>query len=103
MINLIFTIYDQKAAAYIPPFFMHTSGMAARIFTDMVNDEQHQFSKHPEDYTLFKLGSFNDANAEIILEHTPITMHNGVTLINPSKENADEIQHEPPILSSPES
>lgn len=59
----IFTVYDCKAEAYLPPFYLNTRGQAIRAFTDSVNDPNHQFAKHPEDYTLFFLGSYEDANA----------------------------------------
>ena len=55
-----FSVYDQKALAYLPPFFMPEVGMATRAFTDMVNDREHMFGKHPEDFTLFELALFDD-------------------------------------------
>jgi len=61
----IFAIYDTKAAAHLPPFFLPTRGLAIRAFTDCVNDSTHQFSKHPEDYTLFLVGNFDDVSGEI--------------------------------------
>lgn len=70
MIQEIFTIYDSKAGAYLPPFFLPTVPMATRVFGDCVNDPTHQFSKHPLDYTLVHVGQFNDQNADIeIIKH----------------------------------
>lgn len=57
MMQKIFTIYDSKAHAYLPPFFLPEAGMAVRVFSDCVNDKSHQFSKHPGDYTLFQIGT----------------------------------------------
>ena len=65
MMHKLFTIYDQKAQAYLPPFFMHQTGMALRVFSDCVNSNDHQFGKHPADYTIFELGTFNDETAII--------------------------------------
>ena len=53
----IFSVYDEKAQAFLPPFFLPEVGMATRIFGDCVNSDEHQFGKHPTDYTLFHLGS----------------------------------------------
>ena len=61
----IFSIYDSKAKAYLTPFFLHQDGMAIRIFTDCVNDPNHQFNKHPEDYILFNIGTWSDDKAII--------------------------------------
>ena len=56
----VFTVYDSKAEAYMQPFYMQTTGQALRAFEDTVNDPDHQFHKHPADFTLFELGIFND-------------------------------------------
>jgi len=56
----VFSVFDSKASAYLQPFFMVTKGTAIRAFSDLVNDEKHQFGKHPEDFTLFELGEWED-------------------------------------------
>lgn len=66
MEKLVFTVYDEKSEAYLQPFFLDTTGQAIRAITDCVMDQNHQFCKHPSDYTLFQLGTFNDSNAEFI-------------------------------------
>lgn len=59
----LFSIYDSKAEAHLPPFSFAATGMAVRAFADMANDPQHQVGRHPEDYTLFELGTFDDEHA----------------------------------------
>lgn len=61
MITQMFTVFDSKAEAYLPPFYMHTVGEAKRSFADTCNNTEHQFYRHSGDYTLFHIGSFNDA------------------------------------------
>ena len=61
----IYTIYDQKAEAYLPPFYMQNNQMAVRALSDSVNNEEHQFGKYPEDYTLYTLGEFDDSTSII--------------------------------------
>lgn len=65
MILKIFCIYDSKSEAYHMPFFSTTVGQAERSFSDAVVDNTTTFSKHPEDYTLFYCGDFDDSTAEI--------------------------------------
>lgn len=48
-----FSVYDIKAAAYLPPFFLPTVGMATRTFSDCANSHDHQFGRNPADYILF--------------------------------------------------
>lgn len=63
MKHVIFAIYDEKAGAYLPPFMFHAIPMAIRSFTDCITDQDHAFGAHPEDYTLYCLGEFDDSNA----------------------------------------
>jgi len=94
MNHRIFTIYDSKAKAYLVPFFLHEDGMAVRVFADCVNDPGHQFGKHPEDYTLFQIGSWSDEKAKFITNY-PIALSNGVELKKP--EEKQQIYTDPPI------
>ncbi len=71
MLHMIFTIYDDKAECYLPPFYMKTVGEALRAFTESVNDPNHPFCKYPADYTLFKLGQFDDGKASFEIHATP--------------------------------
>ncbi len=63
MIIKMFTVYDSKTEAYLPPFYQPTNGAAIRLFEDSANDLNHAFYKHPSDYTLFYLGTFDDQKA----------------------------------------
>lgn len=65
MILKIFSVYDSKAEAYLPPFFVASKGAAIRMFSDACNDVGHNFFKHAEDYTLFELGEFDDLTGNI--------------------------------------
>lgn len=71
MILKIFTVFDSKAEAYLPPFFLGSTGLAIRSFTDTVNGTDNNIAQHPEDYTLFELGEYDDANAIINQYSTP--------------------------------
>ena len=56
----MFSIYDEKAQAYLPPFILPATEMAIRTFGDCVNSQEHQFGKHPADYTLYQIAEFDD-------------------------------------------
>ncbi len=58
-----FSVFDDKAKAFLPPFFCGEVGQASRMFSDLVNTEGHQFAKHPEDYVLYEIGLFDDGKA----------------------------------------
>lgn len=106
MLLKIFSVHDQKAEAFLPPFYMHHVGQAGRVFTDCINSNDHQFSQHPADYTLFELGTFNDQTAEIT-SITPKSIGNGVEFIKielaDTPEQLHEKRDEPQLSNDPES
>lgn len=63
MLHKMYAIFDTKAEAYLPPFYLPNDAMAVRAITDCVNDPKHQFNAHPMDYVLFALGTFSDSDA----------------------------------------
>ena len=50
-----FTIYDQKARAYITPFFAANESVAIRTFENCCTDPNHAFGRNPQDYSLHLL------------------------------------------------
>lgn len=65
----IFTVHDSKVGAYLQPFFMRSRGEAIRAFITVVNDRQSQFYSHPEDYTLFEVGTYDDQTGRVEAHH----------------------------------
>lgn len=61
MIIKIFTVFDSKAEAYLPPFSFGQVGEAIRSFLDAAGAPDHKFNTHAEDYTLYHLGTFDDS------------------------------------------
>lgn len=79
----MFSIFDDKARAFLPPFFLPEIGLAVRSFGDGVNDPSHGFGRHPEDYTLFLVGSFDQASGIVAPEAAPRVICPGVQLKRP--------------------
>ncbi len=75
----IFTVLDSKAMAYLPPFFLPNEAVAKRIFGDMVTDITHQFGKHPEDFSMYYLGEFDDQSSIISeAKNAPVLVSTGL-------------------------
>ena len=68
MRHKVFSVFDQAAFAYLPPFTLHSDAVAARVFGDCVNSQDHQFAKHPGDYALYRIGTFDDSNCKLEAE-----------------------------------
>lgn len=66
----LFSIHDSKAEAFIQPYYAVNSAVGRRIFETACNDDSVEFSKHPGDYGLFELGTFDqDTGRFELLEH----------------------------------
>lgn len=55
-----FSILDGKSGIYNRPWFAVSTGVALRNFSDLVNDPKTEVSRHPEDYTICELGTYDD-------------------------------------------
>lgn len=86
MLHQIFTVYDSKAQAYLQPFYAPTKGAAIRVFSDICNDGTHPFNRHPEDYTLFALGEFDDNNGKLLSLTTPAPIGKAIEFVQPVKK-----------------
>ena len=71
MILRAYAVYDSKVEAYFPPFYSSTNASALREFSDKANTTNHPWCKHPEDFTLFCIGSYDDQLGTL----TPMTPH----------------------------
>ena len=75
----IYAFRDAKSENLTIPFYMQNDAMAQRAFADMVNDPEHQFGKNPEDYTLVKLGTYDDNDGTLYSDMEIVT--DGLDLI----------------------
>lgn len=64
----MFTIFDTKALAYNTPFFAPTRGSAIRSCADLVSDMNTMVARHPADYVLYEIGTYDPANG-IVTPH----------------------------------
>ncbi len=81
MIQKCFSVFDSKTQAYLPPFFLQTAPQALRAIGDCANNTTHEFGRHPEDYTLFELGLWDDQNSNFDLHTTPIPLAKCIEMI----------------------
>ena len=75
--QLIFSIQDSKAEAYMRPFFANARGIAIREFTNLVNDKNHPVGQHPMDYTLFQIGTWDEDDG-VLRGDVPQAIANGL-------------------------
>lgn len=57
-----FSLLDQKVGTYGIPFFMPHLGQAVRACIDIGQDLDTTVGRHPSDFALVELGSFDDVS-----------------------------------------
>ncbi len=67
----IFAVFDAKAAAYGSPMFVPTRGLALRSFSDVVADKGSMLAKHPGDYSLYQLGTYDPNSGKLVALSEP--------------------------------
>lgn len=88
MILNIYAVYDIKAQAYSNPFFLPHNGQALRGFSDHVQDEKSAVAKHPEDYKLYQLGTFDDVSGLFTAEKVPVFLANASDFVAINQQKA---------------
>lgn len=74
MISYVFSVLDVKAEFYMPTQTAPTMAMAVRMFLEAALDERSQINKYPDDFVLFELGKFNDANASFDMLESKVSL-----------------------------
>lgn len=79
----LFTVRDTKSDSYGMPFCSQATGAAMRGFADEVNNDRegNVLAKHPEDFILFELGSFDERTGEITLHDAKKSLACGIDLV----------------------
>lgn len=78
--QIIFTVRDAKAEAYLVPYHMPNVPLAVRIMANSVNDPVHPFHVNPEDYALYEIGVFDEETGKVTGHDAPIHVMNLVEL-----------------------
>lgn len=82
---LIFSTYDSKAKVFSQPYYMTGKGVALRAFQDAVNEgtkESNPMKRHPEDYSIFHLGAYDDETASFTMERVPVHVATAMELLD---------------------
>lgn len=66
---LAFAVYDSKAQYYEKPMFARSKGEMLRVFGDVANNKEHPVGAHPEDYSLFLVGEYDQTSG--VLTNVP--------------------------------
>lgn len=65
MIRNIYSVYDSKLITFMQPFVADNDQAAISIFTSAVSEPGTEPFNYPADYSLFRVGQFNDETGHI--------------------------------------
>jgi len=71
----LYSIHDVKTGLYFPPFSAPNDPTAVRLFSRHVMEENSDFNVFSEDYSLWRVGDFNQADAEITFKPKELISH----------------------------
>ncbi len=60
-----YAIFDSCSGIYEKPFFSTADDLVKREFQDVATSADHLISKHPEHFTLWRLGVFNNLTGQL--------------------------------------
>lgn len=80
MDKVLVSIYDRKAEYYLPIWPSENEMTAARQFMNLVKDSETMIKKNPEDFILFKVGTFDDKTGKVEGLHHNIELINGLNI-----------------------
>lgn len=66
MTSPMFSIYDAVSETHSAPFPAPNAAVAARYFQDECENNQSLYFKHPDDYSLFEIGTFCNETAALV-------------------------------------
>lgn len=67
MIRLLCSVFDSASQLFGQPIFVVAKGQALRSFSDEVQRQapDNPLSQHPDDFSLYVLGEFDDESGEL--------------------------------------
>lgn len=58
-----YVIFDSPAKVYNKPFYLLNDQIAVRAMEDLINDDSTDIARHPSDFSLWRVGSYDDTTA----------------------------------------
>lgn len=74
MLYRAFSVYDSKARIFNLPFYFINVGEALRAFSDLANDLTTSVGRHPHDFSLQEIGTYDALTGHLLAVH-PFVNH----------------------------
>ncbi len=80
-----YSIFDIASGVYNRPIFAQRDAQAIRMFGDETIRAESEINNHPEDYSLHKIGSYDD-NKGKLEGHPPECLTTALEMVSRSRE-----------------
>lgn len=86
MFHFVVSVKDRAADVFNRPFIVPHRNVAVRDFTDEINraDAQNPLNKHPDDFDLYLLGTFDDSVGTFTSAEGPTILVRGKDVVQSS-------------------
>lgn len=82
----VFAVHDIKAENFGMPVFFAAKGQAIRAFDDQCNAAESLIGQHPQDFTLYQIGEYDDSTGLLIPLPQPTPLGTGVDYVRNQPE-----------------
>jgi len=84
VIKVVCAVRDSASGLFGQPFFVPSTAVAVRGFSDAIakSEDNSDLVKHPEDFALFELGSFDDETGKFVNVSDPRQLVRGKDVYN---------------------
>lgn len=86
----LYSVYDKKTQVFSPPMTFHNDEHAQRDLRNEITSKGGMLAKYPEDYELYRVGSWNDYNGKLEAVTPTILVCRVDTLIGAEREQSTE-------------
>jgi hypothetical protein len=86
----VYAVFDRASGIYDRPWPAHSDEAAMRGFGDVCKNPDAPIGQHPEDYTLFRIGTWDDNKGEIVGE-APEKVVNGAEVLAKEKRPLEAV------------
>lgn len=77
----IYSIRDNVVEAFMRPWYAHNVNDAIRSWSQALRDPSSEMAKSASDFTMFRLGTFDDGSGLIVPELTPVRIMSAYELL----------------------
>lgn len=96
----VMSVYDTKARAFLPPFFVPHVDVGLRSLASAANEPGHQLNRYAADFEIYHLGSWDDGTGVFDPKPQPFS-YGRVIVLKEVSVRGEEPQAELQLLVQP--